>query len=302
MQTVTKDMSKNIFVIPGMPRTGSTFLYHTFQQHPFIFVPYRKETNYFCTLFEKGTDWYLHEFYQGMRNQQVGVDISPAYFLHPDSISRIKKFNPNIKIILGIRLPSDWILSEYSQILSFEWKPPSFQVFIEKGAWIKIFGGKRIYVDFTNEFIIRTIEKYQEAFGDNLLLYQYEFFQNDPLSVIQTIENFVGVPAYFNENNFENTIINAGNRKNIKIIQYLLHQKGVIPVLTTLLPERVLRLARGFFDKKVGKKLEGKSKVYTPENIELAKKTLAKEDAYVTELFSKYAIQRGDGSPFGHFN
>lgn len=301
MQTVTKDMSKNIFVIPGMPRTGSTFLYHTFQQHPSIFVPYRKETNYFCAYFEKDTNWYLQQFYKKMKSQQTGVDISPVCFLHPDSTYRIKNFNPDIKVILGIRLPSDWILSMYSQISSFEWKPPSFQVFVEKGDWIRIVEGKKIYVDFSNEFIIRTIEQYKETFNNNLLLYQYEFFQKAPLSVIRSIEDFIDLPPYFNENNFENTIVNAGNRRNIKIISYLLTQKGVVPALKLLFPEHILQLSKNFFDKKVGKKLDGKSKIYTPENIELAKKILFKEDAYVTELFSKHKIQCGDGSPFEYF-
>jgi hypothetical protein len=53
---------QRLFVLAGMPRTATTFLYQRFQEHPEIFCPYRKETNFFSVNYAKGGAWYRDLF------------------------------------------------------------------------------------------------------------------------------------------------------------------------------------------------------------------------------------------------
>jgi hypothetical protein len=76
----------NVFIIPGMPRCATTFLYHNLQKHPSVFCPFRKETNYFSVNYHKGIDWYRH-LYREIRPGQIGADVSPSYLLHKINFS-----------------------------------------------------------------------------------------------------------------------------------------------------------------------------------------------------------------------
>jgi len=96
-----ENIKNKIFIIPGMPRAGTTFLYHNLQLHPEIFVPYRKEVNYFTFDHKRGEKWYFSMFDE-MTDNQIGADISPFYFMDDFAPERIKKycdvFNDNILV------------------------------------------------------------------------------------------------------------------------------------------------------------------------------------------------------------
>ena len=105
------------FVLAGMPRTATTFLYQRFQEHPAIFCPYRKESYYFSVNYHKGPDWY-GDLFSDIGDEQIGADVTPAYFLDESAISRILEHDAQMPVVLGVRQPSDWALSWYTQVLS----------------------------------------------------------------------------------------------------------------------------------------------------------------------------------------
>ena len=49
-------VATHLFIVYGMPRTGTTYLYHALADHPQIYVPYRKESMFFSVNFDKGID------------------------------------------------------------------------------------------------------------------------------------------------------------------------------------------------------------------------------------------------------
>jgi len=285
---------KNIFIIAGMPRSGTTFLYYTFLKHPSVFCPYRRESDFFSLDYGKGLDWYK-QLYRDMQVGQVGADINPSYFFHPNAIERMRNFNPEVKVILTIRKPSDFCLSSYSQYLNYTWRVPPFRKFIEE-YWLR--GRGKISLELLKERPTATvINQYQEAFGRKLLLCDFALLQREPLKILLAIESFVGLPPYFNEHNVENVAINSGNRKNIKVISYLLSRELTISLLEKV-PRRIVHFFHRAFLRAGRKKFAKHPKVYTPENIQLAQQLLAHDDDYVRELFSHSEIQLGDGSPF----
>lgn len=102
-----------IFVVAGMPRAGTTFLYHYIERHSEC-VPLQKETNYFSVKYGLGEEWFLN-LYKNRKSQQLCFDASPPYFLDESAAERIKSFDPNTRVILGFRKPSDWIVSVYGR-------------------------------------------------------------------------------------------------------------------------------------------------------------------------------------------
>jgi hypothetical protein len=289
----------NVFIIPGMPRCATTFLYHNLQKHPSVFCPFRKETNYFSVNYHKGIDWYRH-LYREIRPGQIGADVSPSYLLHKKAIGRIKDFNPEIKIVLGVRDLAEWSLSLYNQLLTHLWRGPTFTEFIQSFPYP--FGDAVIPIELRGGFVTNMIEDYREAFGDNLLLYHFDFFKGNSLAVLRSIERFLGIPPHYDEHNFDNMVINAGNRRNVSIITYILSREKLISVLGAVFPRQAVQFLRSVFYNRLSKDKGGlNSKVYTPENLRIAKEAFAEEGAMITELFAECAVQLGSGMPFDHF-
>jgi len=290
-----KSLKKRIFVIAGMPRSGTTFFYYKLPEHPSIFVPFRKETNFFTTAFEQGRDWYLG-LYGEMSPTQIGADISPSYFMDDVFIERAKAFNPEMKIILGVRTPSEFALSLYNQVRSISFDVPSFSEVLTGYNW-KL-GGKKIYFSMEGSRITEQIEKFRKAFGKNLLLFDFSLFQSDPLKILQAIESFLGLQTYFNEVNFENIVINAGKRKNIKVVTYILGRESIISALGRLFPRKFVVAMRKRFEEASKSKKNMVLLVHDPADMELAEKFFAGEDRVVKKIFSKSGIQLGTGEPF----
>ena len=120
---------EQMLIIAGMPRGGTTTLYHIFDNHPGFFTPFRKETAYFSLNFYKGEKWYKG-LYAGCPDGVPGLDISPQYFVDLRAIERIKALMPNAKVVLSVRDPVDWIKSSFFQTNKFERKP-SFSKFVD---------------------------------------------------------------------------------------------------------------------------------------------------------------------------
>ncbi len=276
------------FIVAGMPRTATTFLYQRFQEHPAIFCPFRKETNYFSVNFHKGTEWY-DKLYADMPDEQIGADVSPVYFLDEEAIDRIQVHAPDAPIVLGIRPASAWALSWYTQVLSNHiGTKPSFEEFAT-GYRYQISGGE-VWQDFRNGFVRRTVEHYQDVFADRLFLYHFRALREDPLRLINSIEEFVGVQKYFSEDNLKNEIVNAGTRRNIGVIAYLLGREGFVEALGRYLPRRVVQTARNVYVKFGANKKDVKSPAFTDEEVRLAKQIFADDDRWIEEQFQDRSI------------
>lgn len=114
-------MAKPNVLVAGFPKSGSTFLYHLFKQHPQIFVPKIKEINYFNKdnfflsnpeilnpRYFKKFKWYLSFF---NTSRECIVDFSILSCLDVSSARRVKKQLGDIKILFIIRNKEDYLKS-----------------------------------------------------------------------------------------------------------------------------------------------------------------------------------------------
>ena len=111
-------------IICGAPRAGTTSLFRYLSSHLDIAPSYKKELNYFLggTLkkdsYDERSDTlvkYIGNFPQ-VDNEKWTMEASPAY-MHPcylqQVILRMKKLNPDIRMIMMIRNPTDRLYSEF---------------------------------------------------------------------------------------------------------------------------------------------------------------------------------------------
>ncbi|NVJ48320.1 MAG: sulfotransferase domain-containing protein [Cytophagia bacterium] len=269
-------------IIGGFPRGGTTFLYHYLSQHPEVFAPSRKEINYFSVYHERGVDWY-NSLFEEMKGESLGIDVSPFYFLDQKSIQRILQEAPEAKIILSIRKPSEMVCAMYAQISTSSLAIPSIENFIESYHW-NIGSGLTICL---REFpFYDRIKEYQKAFGDNLLYYSFEEFEFNPLVILQRIENHLELNAFFNNDNFNNHIINASERRNSRLLSLLLRQERLIDTIVKLLPRKAILKARGVFLESSKPRNQGKKARLNPDHLRIAHELLYNEDEKVMSLFN----------------
>jgi len=287
---------QRLFILAGMPRTATTFLYQRFQEHPAIFCPYRKETNFFSVNYHKGSAWY-RKLYADMADGQTGADVSPVYFLDEHAIDRMRAFEPRTPVILGVRPASEWALSWYTQVLSNHvGTKPSFEEFVT-GYELRISGGE-IWQDFRSGFVRRMIERYRDSFGDDLLLYHYRALRDEPLALLNSIELFLGVLRHFSEENVSNEIVNAGTRRNIGFIADLLSRERFVEAVGRLVPRRLVQAARNAYVALGTSKVAAESPSFTDEEVALAKEIFAEDDRWTESLFSETSIQLGSAGTF----
>ncbi|WP_431065202.1 sulfotransferase family protein [Methylotuvimicrobium sp.] len=294
---MAKKILDQIVIICGMPRTGTTYLYYVLQKHPNIFTPHRKELSFFCSNYDKGISWY-ESYFKNIQNDQLGIDISPVYFLDANAIDRINKASPKIKLVLCVRKPSDWIHSWYTQLGTRELNMPPFNDFIRK-HWFKPTIGKKFLINLDNNFISKTIQQYMNAFEDRILIYHYDLLNKDPLAVLKALEKFLNVPSYFNIDNIENIKINSSNRKNMWLISYLLSREPLAKVLEFCVPGNTLRRVRNYLDKSSVPSSNNNERTIS-ENVNIAKKFFSDDDAFIDSLFETKKVQLGSGKAFDY--
>ncbi|MBU1417919.1 MAG: sulfotransferase domain-containing protein [Proteobacteria bacterium] len=276
-------------IMAGMSRAGTTFMYHYLQKHPDIFIPTRKEVCFFAHHFGRGLEWY-HDFYKEKKREQKTLDICGVYFSTPESLERIYQYNPDIKIVLSIRNPFEWIYSYYEQY-SGTFDVPPFKEFLQ-GCSVER-EGETQHIDFSNQIISKTIGNYLKLFKGNVLIYDFSYFEEDPLAVLNKIETFLGVSNYFNETNFQNHKINARGRKRVSWFAKLLHVKGVVDLILKLFPRRLILAIREKLEQNAVKNLnvkQVKAKEYSSEEKALVQEIFQADHDYIRQLFEDARI------------
>lgn len=300
-ENIERDAAKYrlpLFVVPGMPRAGTTFLYHNLQKHPQIFLPFRKEIDFFNEIYRfRGIDWF-HSLYKEIKPGQIAGDLSPACWFDPNTISNIKQYDANVKVILCLREPAENAYSLYIQKLTSNYDIPPFQEFLVNGYTSKMTKrGEGVHFVFSSRDYIEKIEAYKKAFGGNLLIYDFRFFRRNNLAALRIIEDFLGIEQWFNEGNFDALRINESYRKNIKLINYLLTLEWLRDFVERFMPRLTAMKLRGFIDRiSVRTSMKDNTKqTHQQENIEIARKHLTEACEYYEELFSKAPAFLGDG-------
>jgi hypothetical protein len=199
------------FVVAGMPRAGTTFLYHNLQRHPRIHLPWRKELNYLNLHRDRGPDWYAEQLAGAGPGQVIG-DVEPGYFLDPDVPALLQRTAPGVKVILGVREPVSWAVSAHRHFARLGDRVPPFETFVRRG-WVRQQDGGEMLYRFAGDAVPGLIRGWRRAFGGDLLLFDYDHFSRDRLAVLRAIERFLALDPFFAPGNFDDRRVNASNER-----------------------------------------------------------------------------------------
>jgi hypothetical protein len=281
-----------LFVIAGMPRTGTTSLYHVLGSHPAIFQPYRKEVGYFLFNFARGPEWH-RRVYRDCPQEAVGLDVTPEYFFSGEAAERIAA-TPGARAAIGVRDPAEVASSLYDEYSRRRFGMPPFGEFVRGFEYRR--NGTRIGFALDAGDITRMLDAWRRALGDRLLLYDYRLLRREPLRVLTAFERFLDLPAAFRAETFQNLWLNAGARRNSRTLDYLLGRETFIAAIERTVPRAALtRWARRFYELSA---TPSPPPATEPLDEALARPALQADRAAVSALFARAPIVLGSGAPF----
>lgn len=101
------------FLIIGAQKSGTSSLYEQICYHPNIRKAARKEVHYYDWTYNRGEFWYRAHFPLKWRNSVLTGEATPHYLYHPLAAQRIYNDNPDIKLIIVLRDPTERTLAHY---------------------------------------------------------------------------------------------------------------------------------------------------------------------------------------------
>ena len=238
------------FLIVGAARAGTTALYDLLQQHPQIAMSTIKEPNFFAFEAEP-LDWcgpgnefvnnsisnwtdYVSLFETAPAAIARG-EASPLYLWAPQAAKRIKARLPDVKLIAVLRNPIEQAFSHYLYARAQMIEPlDDFGAALEAeperlaAHWQPLFQ----YSDFPR--YAKQLKRYYAEFSaDQILVFLYEDFRDDPKAMLRKIFAFIGVDASFAPNVTVET--NMGGQPRHAWLQHLVMRPNVLATLAALI-------------------------------------------------------------------
>lgn len=190
-------------VIAGVPKSGTTSLYHYLGQHPDVYVTGKKEPRYLLidtdesgreigmdpnTPFEhlpikiKNFDDYVALF-DGVAGEKVVIDASTYYAFSQVAIKRLRQLMPEVKIVFSLRDPISRAYSDYLMNLHQKRELRKVEDALVEGEFYVECG--RYYTYLTPWF---------EAFDPSQIkVVLFDDLKKDALAVHQDICRFLGI-------------------------------------------------------------------------------------------------------------
>lgn len=260
----------NLFIV-GAPKAGTTFLFEKLKDHPDLFFPKIKELNHFSADILKKRSYYKDykiedrekylAFYKSAVKEKYLIDASVSYFAFPEIPKKIKKFNPQAKIVIITRNPLDRAFSHYQMDKRMGYAKLNFKEYLDKNKFPFHY---HQYIE--NGLYMKYLSGYIELFGrENVLVLKLEDLNND----IYKFYSFLRITSDFEVARKE-IIVNPNKSPKNFIATQLQRNRDLVSKLKMIVPRSFVKKFDRF--------------LYKPAPME--KMTLEEKD-FTAKLFEK---------------
>jgi hypothetical protein len=214
------------FVVIGAQKAGTTTLYEWLRQHPEVFLPDLKETNFFLAEgpWHLGIEWYRELYAEGeRRGARHAGDVSPGYTMFPvftGAPERMAGVLPEAKLVYIIRDPIARMRSSYQQSLSdgTEDQPMAEALLLHT---------RYLYLSLYALQLEQYLEWYDRS---QVLVLRAEDLQKEPAATLATFLSFIGLdPAWRPANLNERFNVSADKRvakRTVYVAERILREHG----------------------------------------------------------------------------
>lgn len=197
------------FIGIGAPRCGTTWLHKQLKEHPEVFVPRKKEINYFDQNYEKGISWYEAFFDNSLGKKAIG-EFSPDYISVENVPARIKKDLGNVRLILMLRNPVERAYSHYWNMITRR------ELEIDPDTPFHVLADMEPRV-IKQGFYFKMLQNFLTVFpSEEILILFHEDLKSSPAEVWIKVCRFLDVDESF-RSDWLHQNVNTSQSKNVKI-------------------------------------------------------------------------------------
>ncbi|MFA0964680.1 sulfotransferase [Roseivirga sp. BDSF3-8] len=193
------------FLVIGAEKSGTTWLKHNLNEHPEVFVPSKKELNFFDKdeHYDQGLSYYASFFEQADGNVKKG-ELTPGYLHTPEkSAARIYELFPQIKLIAILRDPVERAWSNFLMHKADGRTDASFADIISQNHSI-----------VTKGYYYQQLLPYLNRFpSENIMILNYDRLKSEPAALLKQIFSFIGVDDNFVPTQSKKVIFSARKAK-----------------------------------------------------------------------------------------
>lgn len=206
-------------IVPGVHKGGTTSLFRYLNDHPAVFAPLKKELHYFTPLVYgkpiSDLSTYLSNF-ERAGDDQLRLDVSPSYLYGGKKVIHALNQLGDIRVLLILRDPIQRFISFYKQGITLGFIPAneSLETFFQKSLEaFKRFEKTGEQIDTFYNRSLREgcyslyITDWLEAYPDQLHLFYFESFTENPGKQMQIVCNFLNI-----ENIYKNYAFTVENK------------------------------------------------------------------------------------------
>ena len=240
------------FLIIGAAKAGTTSLYSYLNQHPEIYFSPFKEPRFFAleglevnyqgpsqVINEKAIntlDEYTKLFEEVKEEKAIG-EASTLYLYSDRASERIKQYIPQVKLIAVLRNPIDRAYSSYSHLVRDGYETLSFAEALAAEAERIDRNWPPLWHYQARGFYYQQLAKYYALFpAEQIKVYLYDDFTNNPLGVAADIFDFLGVDTNFMPNTSQKMNV-SGAPKNKALHKIITQDNPLKSIVKQFFPQ-----------------------------------------------------------------
>jgi sulfotransferase family protein len=188
------------FFVIGEEKCGTSAIYAYLMQHPAVLGYWNKEVRYFDRFYDRGEAWYLAHFPLAFRGRVAGRragvepavgEASPNYLFHPEAAERLRRFEPEARLIVMARDPVERAYSRFRLDLA---RSAGIAATFEEAIELSLAGDRRVRGLLLRGRYVEQLERWRELFpAEQILVLRTEDLAADGAATVRAALDFLGL-------------------------------------------------------------------------------------------------------------
>jgi hypothetical protein len=248
------------FLVIGAARSATTSLHYALRGHPQVYVPERKEPNFFAfeglpasadpgvvTSVTRLEDY--ARLFEGVTDEEAIGEVSPTYLANPRSCQRIYRLIPEAKLVAVLRDPVERAYSDYLMRVREGFEPyrDFGRALAEEEARHRLGHPGGYYI--RTGFYARQLKPYFRRFGaDRIQVHLFEDLVAKPDETLASIFRFLGVDPSLRSGGLVHTNL-SGIPRNVPMAAVFSLRMRFGRLASVVLPPEAKRRLKTFMEK-----------------------------------------------------
>ena len=185
------------FIVGGVQKAGTTALHDFLAQHPQVALLRDQALHFFDKdeHFASAPDYgILHGNFKTRRGWRVAGEVTADYLYYPRALNRIAHYNPEMKLVISLRNPTERAFSQWNMRRDKGQEPLEFLDALKRDQEIGVWQRPRGNAYIARSLYSPQLETVFDLFPrEQVLVLKYEELRRDAAPLVDRLFDFLGV-------------------------------------------------------------------------------------------------------------